>query len=182
MHSPFIVLCVSVRWTLCKIPFASILSKSAIQNCCCMPCCFFSSSLLLRCTMLNPVLVSQGVNCPWCSAHRLELLSSLERDAFWRETEGEIITEIEMRSINKNSVMSYRDTSSYHGGFIGPVLLIFLFQWGSKIVLYGVQKGSAVVFENCTPQTDRWEYLGNIDSWVTTNKLCWYKLFSMCSE
>lgn len=76
-----------------------------------------------------------------------------------------------MRSVNKNSVMSYSDTSSYCVGLIGPVLLLFLFQWGSKIALYGVQKGTTVVFENwvdCAPQTDTWEYLGNIDSCVTT--------------
>lgn len=93
--------------------------------------------------MLNPLLVSQAVDCPWCNAHRLELPSSPER-----ETEGEIITEQEMRSINKNPVMSYSDTSSYRVGFLGPVLLLFLFQWGSRIALHGVQKGSTGAFEN----------------------------------
>jgi len=147
---------------------------------------FFSPSPSpLCCVMFNSLLVSQAAVCPWCKAHRLEPLSSPEGDSLWREIDGEIITGKETRSINKNSVVSYSDTSSYCVGFIGPVLLLFLFQWGSEIALYGVRKGGTVVSATrvgCARQTDTWGYLGNIDSWITADKLCLYKLFSVCPD
>lgn len=176
MHSLFIVLCVSVKWMLCKIPFASILSKSVIQNRCCMPCYFFFFSFSpLRCIMLNALLVSQAVDWPWCNAHRLEVPSSPERDTFWKEIEGEIIIEKETRSINKNSVV----WQWY------PFLPCRFYRPCSASPFISVGKGRTVVFENwvgCAPQADTWEHLGNIDPWITTDKLCLYKLFSVCSH
>lgn len=131
MHSLFIVLCVCqsngcfVKYHL-LLYFQKVLYRISVV----CPVTFFFSFSPLRCIMLNALLVSQAVDWPWCNAHSLEFPSSPERDPFWKEMEGEIIIKKETRSITKNSVMSYSDTRSYHVGFIGPVLLLLLFQWG----------------------------------------------------
>lgn len=96
MPSLLIVLCV-----LCETPSASVLSKSAVQNPCCVPCClFFPPFLPILLYSLSPLwgLRLSAV----CGVMHMDENSHLFLSLLGGDR-GEIMTEKEMRGINKSS-------------------------------------------------------------------------------
>lgn len=161
---------------LCKIPFASILSKSVIQNQCCMPCYFFF--FLLPITLYN-VKCSIGLSGCWlamvqCTQSRIPIFS-WKRPLLKGDGRG--------NNYRKRNKKHYQELSHVLQWY--PFLPCRFYRPCSAPPFISVGKGRTVVFENwvgCAPQADTWEHLGNIDPWITTDKLCLYKLFSVCSH
>lgn len=144
MPSLLIVLCV-----LCETPSASVLSKSAVQNPCCMPYCLFFPFSPHFVGQFKPSVGSQAPAV--CGVTHMDENSHLLLTLLGRDR-GEIMTGKEMRT-TRIPVLQFL------GHFIGPVLLLLLFTWGSETA---PQKGGAVEFGNGSVGM-----AGNMDSWIS---------------